>query len=74
MFPDKLTRALQAIPTPGLDQLMAQEKTGSKLRLSRDESQAAACQRNSHVVYILPVVTFRTIDLGGKKIPQLFVF
>ena len=70
MFFDNLTvTQLQAIPTPGLDQFMAKTKTCSALHLqSKDEPHAAACHRNSHVFYILPVTTLRTIDLGGRKI------
>ncbi len=37
---------------------------------SEMERQAARQGDNSHVFYILPVTTLRTIDLGGKKNPN----
>ena len=36
-------------------------------RTAKTKLQTAERGHNLHVVYILPVTTFRTIDLGGKK-------
>src|SRR5271166_5580108 len=70
MFFENLTGAQpQALPTPGFDQFIAKAKICSPFRLqSKDEPQAAKCNCNSHVFYILPVTPLRTIDLGGRKI------
>jgi hypothetical protein len=68
MFFDNLKRAqLPVIPTAGFQPMVEKAKTCSGV--PRDpEGPQAAYHRNSHVFYILPVTTLRTIDLGGKKI------